>query len=50
MLAAGLLADRIGIMPMLNLQAALYLAAGATAFLLLREHRPVTAQAVAPST
>ncbi|MFC5002376.1 MFS transporter [Dactylosporangium cerinum] len=36
MLAAGLLADRIGIMPMLDLQAALYLAAGATALLLIR--------------
>lgn len=36
MLAAGLLADRVGVMPMLDLQAALYLAAGAAAVLLLR--------------
>ncbi|MET7419005.1 MFS transporter [Dactylosporangium sp. NPDC005555] len=36
MLAAGVLADRIGVMPMLNLQAALYLAAGATALVALK--------------
>jgi MFS family permease len=36
MLTAGLLGDQIGIMPMLNLQAVLYLTAGATALLLLR--------------
>jgi MFS family permease len=36
MLAAGFLGDRIGIMPMLDLQAVLYLTAGATALLLLR--------------
>jgi MFS family permease len=39
MLAAGLLADTIGIMPMLNFQAALYLAAGATALLLIPSAR-----------
>ncbi|MEV4513252.1 MFS transporter [Dactylosporangium sp. NPDC049525] len=55
MLAAGLLADRIGIMPMLDLQAALYLAAGAMAFLLLRQPKPAaapsraTAQTATPS-
>lgn len=36
MLAAGLLADRIGVVPLLNVQAGLYLAAGAVALLLLR--------------
>ncbi|GAA2632076.1 MFS transporter [Dactylosporangium fulvum] len=42
MLVAGLLGDRLGVMPLLNLQAMLYLAAGATAFLLLRtRHREV---------
>jgi hypothetical protein len=47
MLAAGLLGDQIGIMPMLNLQAVLYLAAGAAALLLLRNratHRTQPAQ------
>ncbi len=40
MLAAGLLADRLGVMPLLDLQAALYLAAGGTALLLLRRPAP----------
>lgn len=36
MIAAGLLAERVGVMPMLNVQAVLYLTAGAVAFVLLR--------------
>jgi hypothetical protein len=36
MVAAGVLGDRVGVLPMLNGQAILYLSAGAAALLLLR--------------
>lgn len=48
MLAAGLLADRTGVMPLLDLQAGLYLAAGATALILLRRATPTRHPAPTP--
>jgi MFS family permease len=42
MVAAGLLGDRVGVLPMLNGQAILYLISGAAALLLLRRTRPRT--------
>ncbi|GAA1555804.1 MFS transporter [Dactylosporangium maewongense] len=47
MLAAGLLADRLGVVPLLNGQALLYLTAAATATALLRPAKPHPATATA---
>jgi len=45
MVAAGVLGDRVGVLPMLNAQGILYLSAGAVALLLLRR----TARTLAPA-
>jgi len=45
MVAAGVLGDRVGVLPMLNAQGILYLSAGAVALLLLRRTAPTLAPA-----
>jgi hypothetical protein len=48
MVAAGVLGDRVGVLPMLNAQGILYLSAGAVALLLLRRTaRPRTLEPAA---